>query len=112
MTEDTELLHEMIDERVMDEWLEKTHGHEAREEIDIDTSLTKIELTYLVDAIIEARNQAVNNGEFITLLMCYRLLEWTLDMDDEMREEYEEVQQYGPPQIMGILGEMDFSPGQ
>ena len=93
MNEDFELLLDMIDEEVLDEFAEQTKGHEIREDVELPKTISKYELRSLVGALITAFNHEMNDGELAQIVTIHRLIKTFVQVDDEIQKEYRESQE-------------------
>lgn len=94
-----DLFLDLVDDRVTTEFLEKEYGQDARDKIDLGT-MSKAEYEYLVDAVITAFNESMSDGQIDHAAVHYRNLQGLLELDDETRQMYEEMQNQNPLEKM------------
>lgn len=114
MSEYKAFLDKVDEVGALDEFAEETYGYDAHEVVaTIDTSddeieLTRVDVMQLTVGLISGHNKANDNGDFFEAAMQHRLLNKVLQIDDDVREDFEEAQQPRDVvgEVLGPLGEL------
>ena len=103
--DDRNAFMDLVDERVLDDFLTQVYGHDAMETVTLDElELTKVELQFLVDAAIDGHNTARNDGDLFQAIMHYRLLQKLIVLDSDIEEMHEEAQEQMQNPLMAMFG--------
>lgn len=85
-TDFTRLL-EMIDDQVIDEWYKEVAGHDAHRLIDVDETMTAVELQHVTAALTDYHSKALNSGDVAEAVVAYRLLLRFAEHDDGLADQ-------------------------
>ena len=91
---------DLVDERVLDDVLQNTYGHDAVEQIEVDAELSRVAFNYLIAGLIDDVNDALNIGDFVVAVVYRRILKTMLEIDEETREAFEAAQRQPDPEDM------------
>lgn len=89
-------LRKVDEEGVLDDFAEDLHGHDVHDQVDLPDSLSRLETSFILSALIIAHNEAHDSGSFFDCAMYHRLINQFIELDDDLREDFEQAQQQHP----------------